>query len=78
MFDEIRKSTTGVFDKAKLAFSKGEATTGAVTDVEELSQPDRLEELAEYCPQLTFQQRLTGFAISFSLGCTFFFNRQCA
>jgi hypothetical protein len=32
-------------------------------------QTDRLEELSEYCPQLTFQQRLIGFAVSFSTGC---------
>ena len=31
---------------------------------------DRLEELAQYCPQLTIQQRLIGFTMSFSLGCT--------
>jgi uncharacterized metal-binding protein len=71
MFEDIRKGTTDAFDKAKLVFSKGTNTgEAAATDVEEQSQPDRLEELAEYCPQLTFQQRLIGFAVSFSLGCT--------
>jgi hypothetical protein len=38
------------FDKAKLVFSNDPGD-----DVEE-QQPDRLEELAEYCPTLTFQQ----------------------
>lgn len=46
VFEEIRKSATGAVDKAKLAF----------VDPEEEQQPDRLEELAEYCPKLTFQQ----------------------
>ena len=69
MFEEIRKSTTGALDKAKLVFSG--ATEQTTNNVEEQSQPDRLEELAEYCPQLTFQQRLIGFAVSFSLGCAY-------
>lgn len=50
--------------KAKLVLNKDPGSD------DEEQQPDRLEELAEYCPQLTFQQRLMGFAISFSLGCT--------
>jgi hypothetical protein len=74
MFDGIVKGTTGALDKAKLIFNPTAATT-ATTDNDSESQtspqqaPDRLEELAEYCPQLTFQQRLIGFAVSFSLGC---------
>lgn len=39
------------------------------SEAEEQKQVDRLEEISEYCPQLTFQQRLIGFAVSFSLGC---------
>ena len=67
MFQEI----SGVFDKARLSFSRGGETAEAVAnDVEDQSQMDRLEELAEYCPQLTLQQRLIGFAVCFSLGCT--------
>jgi uncharacterized metal-binding protein len=75
MFDELRKSTTGALDKAKLIFNPA-ATSAATTTAENETesqassqQPDRLEELAEYCPQLSFQQRLIGFAVSFSLGC---------
>lgn len=86
MFDEIRKSTTGAFDKAKLLLNPNATTTtnatsgNAVTentmteDTETASQQsDRLEELSEFCPQLTYQQRLIGFVVSFSLGCTFIF-----
>lgn len=42
------------------------------SEAEEQKQVDRLEEISEYCPQLTFQQRLIGFAVSFSLGCKFY------
>lgn len=67
MFEEIRKSTTGALDKAKLVLNRGEA--GAEDEEQQQQQqPDRLDELAEYCPQLTFQQRLIGFAVSFSIG----------
>lgn len=77
MFEEIRKGTTGALDKAKLIFanrggSNGEPDTESATKPEvedQPQQPDRLEELSDLCPQLTFQQRLIGFAVSFSLGC---------
>jgi hypothetical protein len=49
-FEEVRKGTTGVLDKARLVFNKDPGAD------EEEQTPDRLEELAEYCPQLTFQQ----------------------
>ena len=52
-------------DKAKLMFANAPEPGD---DVEEQS-PDRLEELAEYCPTLTFQQRLIGFAVCFGMGC---------
>jgi tetrahydromethanopterin S-methyltransferase subunit E len=77
MFDGILKSTNGALDKAKLMFSPTATTATTDNDTESQSssqqQPDRLEELAEYCPQLTFQQRLIGFAVSFSLGCKWCF-----
>jgi hypothetical protein len=60
--EEVRKSASGTFDKARLVFNKDPGD-----DAEE-QQPDRLEELAEYCPQLSFQQRLIGFGVSFTLG----------
>jgi hypothetical protein len=81
MLEEFRKSTSGALDKAKLIFNKNGPSSSSGTDVEdgiaannpsqeEQSQTsvDRLEELAEYCPQMTFQQRLIGFAVSFSVG----------
>lgn len=65
MFEEIRNSATGVLDKAKLSLNK---SVGNANPNTEQSPPDRIEELAEYCPQLTFQQRLIGFAVSFTIG----------
>lgn len=50
IFQEIRNSATGALDKAKLVLNPE-----AAENVEE-QQPDRLEELSEYCPKLTFQQ----------------------
>jgi hypothetical protein len=82
MLEEFRKSTSGALDKAKLIFNKngpnnsnsrgtdveGNATENASQDEQSQTSVDRLEELAEYCPQLTFQQRLIGFAVSFFIG----------
>jgi hypothetical protein len=100
MFDEIRKSTVGALDKAKLLLNPNATSTATngngngsnnnaatslpiMNDDSEASQAtstttqmDRLEELAEFCPQLTIQQRLIGFAVSFSLGCTYFLNKH--
>jgi hypothetical protein len=70
MFQEFRKSATGALDSAKLVFQREGTSESQEGGDEEEQQVDRLEELAEYCPKLTFQQRLMGFAISFSLGCT--------
>lgn len=62
--ESLRKSTV---DKAKGILSNADPED----DVEEEQQQiDYLEELSEYCPKLTFQQRLIGFASSFSIGCT--------
>lgn len=69
-FDEIRKTTTGALDRAKLVFHKnGEEQEEG--EEEESQQPDRLEELSAFCPQLTWQQRLIGFVSCFSIGCTY-------
>jgi hypothetical protein len=71
----IRKSTTGALDRAKLVLGRGENSSNNSNDEpdgivsETTPAMDRLEELSSYCPQLTFQQRLIGFAASFSLGC---------
>lgn len=77
-FEEVRKSASGAIDKAKLMISDSSSRSNSgVEDGSEnadgkgddsTESPDRLEELAEYCPKLTFQQRLIGFAVSFSMG----------
>ena len=48
-FDEIRTSVSGSLVKAKNA-------VGISADEEEQKQPDRLDELSEMCPKLSFQQ----------------------
>jgi hypothetical protein len=50
VFEEIRNKATGAVDRAKLVFS-----TSDLSSDEEEQQPDRLEELAEYCPKLGYQ-----------------------
>ena len=62
-FDQVRNSTTGALDKARLTFSREPSD-----DVEEQEDSSWTEELSNYCPTLTFQQRLIGFASSFGLG----------
>jgi hypothetical protein len=83
LFKDLRKSTEGALDRAKLVFNRepnngsggGDnnendgSSVGTGTSAATPKTVDRLEELSEYCPQLTFQQRLIGFAASFSLGC---------
>lgn len=71
-FEQVRNSTTGALDKAKLVFSREESSEnsdggGAGAD-EESEDTSWTEELSNYCPTLTFQQRLIGFASSFGLG----------
>ena len=66
--DGIKQASVGAFEKAKLMLNKNSG------DVEEESQQsDRssfIEEAADLiCPELTFQQRLIGFASCFCLGC---------
>ena len=65
-FEQVRNSTTGALDKARLTFSRGDEP--GVDDVEEQEDASWTEELSNYCPTLTFQQRLIGFACSFGLG----------
>jgi hypothetical protein len=61
IFEEVRKSTTGALDRAKLVFlpnspsDDNEQQRSSQQPVEQ-TPPDRLEELSEYCPKLTFQQ----------------------
>jgi hypothetical protein len=83
LFKDLRKSTEGALDRAKLVLNRepnngsgggdnNENDSNSVGTGASAATPktvDRLEELSEYCPQLTFQQRLIGFAASFSLGC---------
>lgn len=63
-FEQVRNSTTGALDKAKLVFNR-DVSDDAEEQQEEASWT---EDLANYCPTLTFQQRLIGFACSFGLG----------
>lgn len=72
-FEQVRNSTTGALDKARLTFSREqEDASGSSGDdgalVEEQEDASWTEELSNYCPTLTFQQRLIGFASSFGLG----------
>jgi hypothetical protein len=43
----------------------------SLSSSQQSSQVDRLEELSQYCPKLTIQQRLMGFFICFSVGCEY-------
>lgn len=77
ILEEMRKSTTGALDKARLVLNRGSENEGSASSNSE-SDPQQVaedensatwsEELSQYCPQLTFQQRLIGFASSFSMG----------
>ena len=83
VLEELKKSASGAVGKARLVLvrttTSNEDGHQALTTLPEPSSSeesivgasDRLEELAEYCPKLTLQQRLVGFASSFSLGCTY-------
>lgn len=64
-FDEIRQSVSGSMQKAGSVVG----LTAVSTDEEEqVQQPDRLDELSEMCPKLSFQQRVTGFFVCFGTG----------
>lgn len=63
MLEEFRRSTSGALDRAKLVFHRE-----AQDESEEQEDTSWTEELSNYCPTLTFQQRLIGFASSFGLG----------
>jgi hypothetical protein len=56
IFQEIRSSATGALDKARLVLNPEAAAAADQNADEQQQQPDRLEELAEYCPKLSFQQ----------------------
>lgn len=74
MLDGLRKGATDALDRAKLVLNRSEGEEVAQVEEDETEQqPDRLEELSELCPQLTWQQRLIGFVSSFSIGCMFCF-----
>jgi hypothetical protein len=69
--DGIRQASSGAFDKAKLMVGLNKNSGG---DIEEDSQQSErssfVEEAADFiCPELTFQQRLIGFAVCFTVGC---------
>lgn len=62
VFEEIRNKTTGALDRAKLVFGRDESPSSNPSEdseTEDSQQSDsvnRLEELAEYCPKLSFQE----------------------
>jgi hypothetical protein len=56
VFQELRNSATGALDKARLVLNPEAAVAAEDNAEEQQQQPDRLEELSEYCPKLTFQQ----------------------
>lgn len=69
--DGIKQASVGAFDKAKLMV--GLKNNQEDTEEQESQQSERssfLEDAADLlCPELTFQQRLIGFAACFALGC---------
>ncbi len=70
--DGIKQASFGALDKAKLMVGLKNSEQN-----EEESQSERsssfVEEAADLiCPELTFQQRLIGFAVCFILGCKYF------
>ena len=74
MYQEIRKNTASAVDRVKLVLNRNSSTEigceeedGAASQLSHAAT-DQLEALAEHCPELTFQQRLIGFAASFSIG----------
>ena len=73
VFQEIRKSADCALDRAKQALNRNGkgSESGGDEEASQTSQSqasDQLEALSEYCPQLTFQQRLIGFAVCFTIG----------
>ena len=78
MFQDLQKHTTSALDRAKhLALHRTNEITGFTSSSTEIGEDedsvvvaasDSLEALAEYCPPLTFQQRLLGFTVCFSVG----------
>lgn len=56
VFQEFKKSASGTIDKARLVFTREQSGLSEGSEQQEAQAVDRLEELAEYCPQLTFQQ----------------------
>jgi hypothetical protein len=69
--DGIRQASTGAFDKAKLMVG-----LKAAEEEETAPQSKAATFVAEaadlICPELTFQQRVIGFASCFALGCECF------
>jgi hypothetical protein len=72
-----RPTLDGIKQASSQAFSKAQLMVGLKNeeDVEsqEQSEPSVLESAADLlCPELTFQQRLIGFATCFTIGCKSF------
>lgn len=69
--DGIKQASVGAFDKARLMVGLKNGSQEETEEGSEQSErPNFVEEAADLiCPELTFQQRLIGFASCFTLGC---------
>lgn len=68
-FVEIKESLSNISDNAKVKLKKVASTVGVTSSNENDSvELDPLEELAEFCPKLTYQQRILGFLSSYGTG----------
>eukprot|EP00980_Cylindrotheca_fusiformis_P003867 scaffold858_cov123-Cylindrotheca_fusiformis.AAC.43 len=71
-----RPTLDGIKQASKNALNKSKLMVGLTSDEDlesqatEETEPSYLDEAAEIlCPDLTFQQRLIGFATAFTVGC---------
>ena len=57
-----------VREKASLGFNKAKSAVGLAPPPEPESTGPTLDEMASFCPKLTYKQRIYGFAICFGIG----------
>ena len=63
-FGDFRESSTRLMNQAKTKM-------GMEIEQKPSEDSDVLEDLGEFCPKLTFQQRVIGFFSCFALGCKY-------
>mmetsp|Transcript_26790 Transcript_26790/g.40247 ORF Transcript_26790/g.40247 Transcript_26790/m.40247 type:complete len:189 (-) Transcript_26790:1529-2095(-) len=56
-----------VREKASLGLNKAKSAVG-ITKTPEPENTNALDDMAEFCPQLTYKQRVYGFAVCFGIG----------